>query len=60
MTALNPLKSSHEITETYSRYLQSLIHPRQESLAKAISSAITNSIKDENGIVKGPSSIYNR
>jgi ATP-dependent helicase YprA (DUF1998 family) len=54
MTALNPLKSSHEITETYSRYLQSLIHPRQESVAKAISSAITNSIKDENGIVKGP------
>jgi ATP-dependent helicase YprA (DUF1998 family) len=54
MTALNPLKSSHEITETYSRYLQSLIHPRQESLAKAISGAITDSIKDENGIVKGP------
>jgi ATP-dependent helicase YprA (DUF1998 family) len=54
MTALNPLKSSHEITETYSRYLQSLIHPRQKSLAMAITNAITDSISDENGIVKGP------
>lgn len=54
MTALNPLKSAQAITDTYSRYLQSLITPRQEKLAEAIESAIKDSVQDENGIVKGP------
>lgn len=54
MTTLNPLEASSAITDTYRRYLQSLISPRQERLATAIQSAIADSVRSENGIVKGP------
>ena len=54
MTTLNPLESSAAITENYRRYLQSLISPRREGLAKAIQGAISESVQSENGIVKGP------
>lgn len=54
MTTLNPLESSAAITDTYRRYLQSLISPRQEKLAAAIEGAISSSIQSESGIVKGP------
>ncbi len=54
MTTLNPLHSADAITETYRRYLQSLIQPRQEKMADAISKAILSSVESGSGIVKGP------
>lgn len=54
MTVLNPLESSNAITETYRRYLQSLISPRQQRLAEAIEGAIADSVRSETGVVKGP------
>jgi ATP-dependent helicase YprA (DUF1998 family) len=54
MTIIDPVKASHEITETYTRYLKSLVQPRQANLASAISSAIDESITSESGIIKGP------
>ncbi len=54
MTTLNPLESAAAITDTYRRYLQSLISPRNEKLGLAIENAIADSVSSENGIVKGP------
>jgi hypothetical protein len=54
MTTLNPLESAAAITDTYRRYLQSLISPRDEELGLAIETAIADSVNSENGIVKGP------
>jgi ATP-dependent helicase YprA (DUF1998 family) len=54
MNNINPLKSSKEISETYGRYLKSLVQPRQVDLAKAIAFAIDRSIAEPGGIVKGP------
>jgi len=54
MTTLNPLESAAAISDTYRRYLQSLISPRDEKLGLAIEAAIADSISSENGIVKGP------
>jgi ATP-dependent helicase YprA (DUF1998 family) len=54
MTTLNPLESAAAITDTYRRYLQSLISPRDEKLGLAIETAIADSVNSENGIVKGP------
>jgi len=54
MTNINPLATSQEITQTYGRYLKSLVQPRQRDLALAIAKAIDDSIEAPGGIVKGP------
>jgi ATP-dependent helicase YprA (DUF1998 family) len=54
MSNINPLSTSREITETYGRYLKSLVQPRQRELASAIAKAIDDSIAAPGGIVKGP------
>ncbi len=54
MTNIDPLATSAEITQTYGRYLKSLVQPRQKALSDAIAKAIDDSINEPGGIVKGP------
>ena len=54
MPNIDPLSTSAEITQTYGRYLKSLVQPRQKALAVAIAKAIDDSINEPGGIVKGP------
>jgi ATP-dependent helicase YprA (DUF1998 family) len=54
MNNIDPIATANSISETYGRYLKSLVQPRQRSLADAIAKAIDDSISEPGGVVKGP------
>lgn len=54
MSAINPIEVSQEISNTYIRYLKSLIRPDDAAILNALERKIDESITQTGGMVKGP------
>ena len=54
MSTINPIEISQEISQTYTRYLRSLIRPDDQAILRALEDAIEQTSSGPNSMVKGP------
>lgn len=54
MSTINPLEVTKALAETYSKYLKTIVTPRDLKVRNALHAAIDEAVFSENNLIKGP------